>query len=180
MSGYDPYYPPPQENDTVKTVFITAIVVVGCIFILMQMGVIGGTDTPNTKPNTTPNPPNTGIIPPNTTVTTTSSGNTIVIPLSDNAVPPATYNPNDIKQACNLYNNCDSYMNVDIPGYGGGNQYAVRCVGDNDYTNTIMGAKGRWGFYKGYNDITFNWYSDLDKLMKAYCEVGGLRRGSYK
>ena len=172
MSGYDmyPMAMPPPENNTAKTAIITAIVVIGCIFILMQLGIIGNTG----------NTGNTGIVPPNTITTTTSSGNIIVVPIATGAIPPATYNPNDINQACNLYNNCDSYKNVDIAGYGGGNQYAVRCVGDSDFTNTIMGAKGRWGFYKGYDDVTFNWYSDLDKLMKAYCEVGGLRRGGYK
>lgn len=81
-------------------------------------------------------------------------------PAFDSATDPGVCSP--------TLNNCAATMPVNIAGYGA-NQTAIKCVGDTDYTNTLMGSPGRWLYYKGYNTATFDKYIDVPSAILAYC-----------
>lgn len=90
------------------------------------------------------------------------------------ACPPFT----DPSGVCSSATNCFSTKVVNIPGYGA-SQYAIKCVGDSDYTNTLLGdPNGQWSFYKGYNSTTFNKYPNVTSAVQAYCNSTP-RAGAY-
>jgi hypothetical protein len=84
----------------------------------------------------------------------------------------------DATEGCTQENNCDETKSVNLGNYGT-NQTAIRCIGDSDFTNTLLGRPGRWVFYKGYNSATNGKYGTTEDAIRAYCNSTP-RRGSYR
>jgi hypothetical protein len=183
---FSPGMQPQSASTNWKAIFVGFAIV--CIVYLTNLFGIktylnnllsgkGATPVTNSLPSATTTSPGTassntaGTTTPGTSTSTTTS-NTSVLP------PPAPlvdiYN---VQDACTK-NRCLSQGRVNIPGYGS-NQYAVQCMGDADYTNTLMGGPGDWLWFKGYNPVTFAHYPDIPTAIGAYCDISNYRFGSY-
>lgn len=101
--------------------------------------------------------------------------------------PPSTgvFDPNNVNDVCQAENNCAAYKVMNLFGYPYQPQYAVKCVGDQNFTNVIMKDTFNWKFLNSYNDQTRdttlgvpNNPSKLPTLLSAvkpYCDPGSYR-----
>lgn len=104
--------------------------------------------------------------------------------------PPSTgvFDPNNVNDVCRAENNCSAYKVMNLFGQPYQPQYAVKCVGDQNFTNVVMKDTFNWKFLNSYNDqtrdTTFGVPNNPSKLptllsaIKPYCDPGSYRMKS--
>lgn len=126
--------------------------------------IIDSTTDPITDPTTNP-----------TTDPTTDPPNPQLPPnITPKEIELITQDLNNINDVCKDNNYCESYRINNIPGYTNV-QYEIKCLGDADYSNTVLGAPDYWSYYKAYDPATYTQYPNLQKAVQGYCKPGQLR-----